>query len=451
MNNPFVNMRYFLMTPMIIALLLLSIFYFDYNLFVTTMLIIALLLLLFFYFAFLISKNAKQINIRNLIFYRKAFIIVLEIFFVSFLLSLRLDGLSIFVIFFYVFFRWKIQLFKPIYTHKVVDEIDSFILYLRSFKDDRKNKFSLNERKIVKVFNRIFPVYAVGCPTELLPAAGAKRIYIADDWQNQVEKLVHKAKFILLKISDTEHFLWESKLCIQNIGTDKLIFFCTQDTKSAYDSFQVFLKTSFNIDIPSYDVSSTKNFFIYFKGGIAVRKDYSSGNVESIAMSFLDDHPKINEENEELLKRENGLFLKLFSLKKDKSIDRDLQKWNWSAFFLTWRTPGNYPYSTFALFFIIEFLVIFLFKIDSLPMYLEIQYYHPTLFSLIENSIFFVFPLYIIYCCFWGYNGNKLSWLSKRWDGKKYFKRVREEWNIAGIIILVINIIGLLLEIINSI
>lgn len=324
-------------------------------------------------------------------------------------------------------------IFKPIYTHKIVDDIDSFILYLRSFKDDRRNRFRLSERKIVKFFNRVFPVYAVGCPTELLPAAGAKRIYIADDWQNQVEKLACKAKFILLKISDTEHFLWESKLCIQNIGLEKLIFFCTEDTKVAYDLFQVFLKDVFNIDVPNFDTSSTKNFFIYFKNGVAVRKDYFSGNVKKIVVSFLDDHPKINEENEILLKREKGLFFKLFSLKKDKSIEKDLQKWSWVSFIAGWRLPNNYPYLTKILFMIMEIVGYILPSFVSL--YLDYLGNPYLIYSEYFQLLSFL-PLLLLFS-FWGYNGNKLSWLSKRWDGKKYFQKRRKKFDIALKIILI--------------
>ncbi|MCL2510430.1 MAG: hypothetical protein FWF09_00075 [Bacteroidales bacterium] len=393
----------------------------DSHLIFGSLALLVLALLLIFYFAFIISKNAKQIKIQRLIFYRKVYLILLEIFCILVVLSISYFFILLLVVYL-LWIRWKIPWFKPIYDYKVIDEIDSFILYLRSFKDDRTNRFSLNEKKIVKLFNRIFSVYAVGCPTELLPAAGAKRIYIADDWKNQVEKLIHKAKFILLKISNTEHFLWESRLCIQNFGSDKLIFFCTADTKAAYKSFQIFLKNSFNIDIPSYDTSKTNNFFIYFKNGIAVLQDFGfnkNNNVKSIAMRFLDDHEEINEENEMLLKRNKGLFLKLFSLKKDKTIDKDLQKWNWGSFFVTWRIPNNYHLGTWLLFYLIEVL---------------------TIISANINTWFLTLVLVIAF--FWGYNGSKISYLSKRWDGKKYFQRNMKKWNIAGIIVLIIVILN---------
>ena len=387
------------------------------------------------YFAFYISKKAKQINIRKLIFYRKAYRIILEltcILFVIYISSSSVIAYALIAIYLF-YFRWTIPWFKPIYNHTVIDEIDSFILYLRSFQDDRSNKFGLSERKIVKLLNRIFPVYAVGSPTELLPAAGAKRIYIADDWQNKIEVLADKAKFILLKISETENFLWECKLCFQKYDLDKLIFFCTSDTKNVYNKFQNLVKTSFCIDLPDYDSSLTKDFFIYFVNGVAVLQDYSfkkNNNIESIAIRFLDDHPKLNEENERYLKNKKKLFLKLFSLKKDKSIDKDLQKWSWAGFLLGWRLPNNYSYGTYLLFIFMEMFPALFISI--------IEHY------LTENNIaliimFVVLQLTIM--CFWGYNGSKLSWLSKQWDGKKYFQRIQKKWNIAGIIILTLLIL----------
>jgi hypothetical protein len=384
--------------------------------------LIALVLLLIFYFAFLISKNTEHIKIQKLIFYRKVYLVLLEIFCILVICSIHFRFVLLLGIYLF-WLRWQITWFQPIYGYKVIDELDYFILYLRSFKDDRKNRTSLNEKKIVKVFNRIFSVYAVGCPTELLPAAGAKRIYIADDWKNQVEKLAYKAKFILLKVSDTEYFLWESRLCIQNFELDKLIFFCTSDTKRAYESFQIFVKDSFKINLPSFDISRTHNFFIYFKNGIAVLQDFDfnkSHNVESIAKCFLDDHDDINEENELLLKRNKGLFLKLFSIKKDARIDQDLQKWSWGGFFWEWRLPNNYLFFTGILFWAIELLpALFLYSID---LYLGIG-------------------VELLIRCFWGYNGNKLSYLSKRWDGEKYFKRSMKTWSIAGFVIVLIVIL----------
>jgi hypothetical protein len=203
---------------------------------------------------------------------------------------------------------------------------------------------------------------------------------------------------------------------MQNIALDKLMFFCTSDSQTAYYVFQSFMKNTLSTDIPNYKTSASGNFFIYFKNGVVVFKDYSSEkgySIRDIAIQFLDAHPVLNEENKMLAKKQRASILKLFSLKKDKNIDKDIQKWNWGAFAF----GGIYGFfNNYSWIFLIAKWSFLFFITEVLG----------------SGYIFLWLPTLILIHFFAGYNGSKVAWLSKRWEGKEYFNIIQSKWNIAG-------------------
>ena len=175
------------------------------------------------------------------------------------------------------------QCLQPIYTYSsVIDKLENYILYLRAFKDDVYSynyykEARLNENKIVKVFKHIFPVYTIGQPNKLLPSIGAKRIYIAEEeWKEGVKKLAEKAKIIILNISNTENFLWETEFCIKNIEKNKLFFFCNNENKSYYIQFQEYMNVNCQVQLPEYESEyDNENIVIYFENNIPIFKSFS--------------------------------------------------------------------------------------------------------------------------------------------------------------------------------
>jgi hypothetical protein len=420
--------------------------------------LVVLIIECIFIFIFNLIKKKNRNNIKKLIFYRHffkslVFLLLAVWIVVAFWYSsedmMKITMLAImgFSVPFFSFFR---RLTAPIYSEKVIDKLENFGLYLRSFKDDEKFGGGGNEANIIKIFNKIFPVYAVGKPVELISPEGAKRIYIEENnWRKQVARLSSKAKFILLKISNTENFLWECKYCIETVGLDKLIFFGVDNEKSKviYNSFVSFLKTTFSIKIPDCEFVGCENFFIYFKGNKAIRMDYKEKRyIENIAIQFLRDHSKLNEkdnlkfneedelilnkgdelilneEDEIFLKKRKKSFLRLFSLRKDKDITRNIQKWNWGAFMFSW-IYGLSNRTTDACW-------LFTFFIDAISSIILMD----TL--LFDGQIYHLLLPFLMLHCFWGMNGNKVAWLSKRWTDEEYFRKIQNKWNIAGILTL---------------
>jgi hypothetical protein len=71
------------------------------------------------------------------------------------------------------------------------------------------------EEQIVRAFNDIGPVIAVGSPGEATPRLGASRLYIAEEeWQTRVSELVRNAGAVVIRISQKSQVAPQSILAI---------------------------------------------------------------------------------------------------------------------------------------------------------------------------------------------------------------------------------------------
>jgi len=94
-----------------------------------------------------------------------------------------------------------------------------FILFLRGFGSDiysevyhqrRKNKDVFSENNFIKRLSLLYPCFAIGRPEELYAPSGSKRIYLDDKtWQEDVKEYMHKAKGIVILITDKPNCIWE--------------------------------------------------------------------------------------------------------------------------------------------------------------------------------------------------------------------------------------------------
>jgi len=276
--------------------------------FIVSVIFLFLPYLLFFLVEKLYIKHKNEISIRNTVIVRKIIqvssLIIIGYFFIEFLI-LMFQMPQIFQIvsdeefsFFYklyffifviaivatipVYYMILQQCLQPVYYSSVIDKLDDYILYLRAFKDDvysykdYKKLKRLDENKIVKAFKHIFPVYAIGQPNKLLPSVGAKRIYITEEeWKDGVKKLAKKAKIIILNVSNTENFLWETEFCIKNIDKNKLFFFCNNENKIYYIQFQKYMNLNCQVQLPEYKSEyDDKNIIIYFENHIPIFKSF---------------------------------------------------------------------------------------------------------------------------------------------------------------------------------
>ncbi|MGW1867205.1 hypothetical protein ACWCPS_16770 [Streptomyces mauvecolor] len=134
----------------------------------------------------------------------------------------------------------------------------SFVLYLRSFEDDRRRAgldesrvrgigsvFSFlyvsgltEEEQLTRVLAPVAPVVAVGEPGERLPLAGARRFYLPlDDWQGTVSQLMGRARLVVLTAGLTAGVLWEIGEAARKLPPERLVVLVPMGP-GEYDTFR---------------------------------------------------------------------------------------------------------------------------------------------------------------------------------------------------------------------
>lgn len=137
---------------------------------------------------------------------------------------------------------------KRLYDAQHIKYMDSFILYLRSFKDDKKK--ILDEFRILQLLRNFFKVFEVGRPDEFYPSNnGAQHLYIGEDWKGNVLTMMDKAVFILMRINTTDNYLWEFEQCHSKNLLNKIIFWITD--LQEYEKFRAFTYQKYQLDLPS--------------------------------------------------------------------------------------------------------------------------------------------------------------------------------------------------------
>lgn len=105
------------------------------------------------------------------------------------------------------------------------------VLYLRSFANDsdeiseRMDK-KTSEELLTSVLREVGPVLTVGNPNDKKSKKtflGATRIYIDENWEIEVEKLMSISKLIIIEASNSKSLLWEMKIAFEKIPPEKII------------------------------------------------------------------------------------------------------------------------------------------------------------------------------------------------------------------------------------
>ena len=104
------------------------------------------------------------------------------------------------------------------------------VLYLRSFShDDRESSETFlpttSEEKLVRSYNRVGPVIALGNPRERLPILGASRLYIDDDstWQPVVLYLMSVSQLVVIQAGNALGLLQELGFARWRLDPGKVI------------------------------------------------------------------------------------------------------------------------------------------------------------------------------------------------------------------------------------
>jgi len=291
------------------------------------------------------------------------------------------------------------------YNEAHVKQMDYFILYLRSFKDDNKN--GKKERKLLHSLNRLYSTFAIGRPDEFMPARGAKRIYVGDNWQHVVLELMHKAPLILMRVNTSENFLWEFDQCVRGGYLNKALFWVSD--VQGYTAFQNLAREKYGLDFPSMGETLDHDVFFYAlpDGGYYLYQFTDKSSYHRFANVYLKQHQDHVLQNHPYFYGRNMLLPLSLSPVYSKRIIPGINRWSWAGFF-------------FPDFFIILHSVkwriwLYLIYLSVTPLYFFVLQ-DKTLSAIIVNILYLAFSLLI------ARNGRTVAWLSRKWESVSYFE-----------------------------
>ena len=96
------------------------------------------------------------------------------------------------------------------------------------------NDLPLSEELFCKNLRRYYPIYSIGMTKELESPHGSKRIYVDDEtWKEDVAFLIKNAKYVFIKIHNSDSCIWEILQC-EKEAAEKTIYFI--DTLYEYNT-----------------------------------------------------------------------------------------------------------------------------------------------------------------------------------------------------------------------
>lgn len=312
---------------------------------------------------------------------------------------------------------------RPFYTKKHLANLDYFTVYLRSFNDERKGKKL--KRRMTKALGEWFPVYAIGKPDEFMPPAGAKRIYVDEDWQEIVQDMIQRAQIILQRINTSDNFLWEFEQCHKMQLLNKSVFWV--DNIEEYRDFIEIIKQRFNLDFPSledrkchvvfYELPDQTYRIIY----LTVKNDY-----ERFKILFRHDHVILFAENKAYLYGRKEKLKQLIKFNIDSIIPHEAQGWSWVAFWC----PEYY-----LIFQHIKHRLWLFFAFTTLEGIITGVNFAPEniIRLLVFRLLFAMIPM--------GRNGRKMVWLSHHWESIRYYQQEERMFSIAAVIMSITYIV----------
>jgi hypothetical protein len=120
------------------------------------------------------------------------------------------------------------------------------LLYLRSFAADNRMLEQMNvvgflvggrreshEESLARAVADLGPLVAVGRPGEWLPPIGAARLYIRQeqDWRQVVTDLVGDSQLVILRVGQSEGFLWELRHVASCPRPQRVLFFLPREDR----------------------------------------------------------------------------------------------------------------------------------------------------------------------------------------------------------------------------
>lgn len=336
---------------------------------------------------------------------------------------------------------------KRLYDAQHIKYMDSFILYLRSFKDDKKK--ILDEFRILQLLRNFFKVFEVGRPDEFYPSNnGAQHLYIGEDWKGNVLTMMDKAVFILMRINTTDNYLWEFEQCHSKNLLNKIIFWITD--LQEYEKFRAFTYQKYQLDLPSL---VRENSVMYYMHGRFKQYCVESKKESIIFANDLYEDKVLHTSYEAYFHGKKQKLKAFLNFKKSDMGINVVKSWNTIAFLFPalYTIFSNIKHKNkiyFGILFLDFSMFVFLFMAGVMLAQ-----------TFIEKKVEFDIPNYpfllVFYCLcliirvvlayLFGKNGDLLVWLSENWESVfLYEKKIKSiKFKTVSFVLLILIIEGL--------
>ena len=286
------------------------------------------------------------------------------------------------------------------YNASHIENLDYFILYLRSFKDDKKR--TNIEHKLIRALYSFFCPFAVGRPKDIQSSSlSAIRLYVGDDWKENVAEMMEKTPILLLRVNDTENFFWEFEQCIEKEYVEKSIFWISD--KSSYKVFCEKAMKEFGLSFPLIE-DVTDNCLVYKEGNsFSVFSLNSKKSYTEFVQKYNELRHLTSTYSDYFWGRDVSLIKQFFEWKRNSNMMEGVQEWCWTAFFF----PSSY--------------IIF----QRFP--------NRGLLYILSLVTLILFPIRILLMIYMGRNAKKMVWLSEKWESVDYFEDIHQKNDLKAI------------------
>ena len=322
-----------------------------------------------------------------------------------------------------LFYRiWKGMYRIEFYNSSHIKYLEKFILYLRSFKDDKKK--TLTEYILMDFLSKnVYVPFAVGRPNEMKPSSHTVPLYIGDDWKNKVDEMMQKASIILMRVSDTEHFLWELGNCITQKHIHKSLFWITDP--QTYIFFKCHCFEKYGLLFPKIE-KVNKNCVVFFDGQEFQVCHLTNKN--SYRSLYYKIHDVFNLKDDDYFYKRmkyKRLFLRFHY---DDNVSAGVQRWDWVAFLF----PEFYlMFHRFGWTRLLVLLLLEGYLMAGCLVFLCLQL-NLSLYSMKDEILILAvgaaFRLPFMLLC--GKNARTMEWYEEKWEGVSYFNDISHANNI---------------------
>lgn len=325
--------------------------------------------------------------------------------------------------------------------------MDSFILYLRSFKDDKKKV--LDEFRILYLLQNYFKVFEVGRPNEFYPSNNcAQHLYIGENWKENVLTMMDKAIFILMRINTTDNYLWEFEQCHSKKLLDKVIFWITD--LQEYKRFCAITYKKYKLELPPIEKDNSVMYYMHGRF-----KQYCIKNKKDsilFANDLYEDKTLHSSHRTYFYSKKNKLRAFL-NFKKCAININVVKSWNTIAFLFPalYTIFSNIKHKNkiyFGIFFLDFSVFVFLFMAGLMLAQTfnekKVDFDIPNYpFLLVFYCLCLIIRVVLAYL--FGKNGDLLVWLSENWESVfLYEKKIKSiKFKTISFVLLILIIEGL--------